>query len=74
MSASKAKPVAPLAYQRKEAAQALGVSDDFFDREIRDALGYVLVGSLRLWPVKELERWLSQNTTHVLDAAGRSGA
>jgi len=53
-------PIAPLAYQRKEAAAALGVSVDTFDRHIRPHLRCVYVGDTRLWPVSELERWLAQ--------------
>ena len=47
-----------LALQRKEAAAALGVGVDTFDRHIRPALRCVYVGGIRLWPVAELERWL----------------
>lgn len=47
-----------LALQRKEAAAALGVGVDTFDRHIRPELRCVYVGDVRLWPVAELERWL----------------
>jgi hypothetical protein len=68
MSGRRRKVVVPLAYQRTQAAEALGVSDDFFDREIRDQLGCVYVGSLRLWPVGEIQRWLAENMVKPLDA------
>ena len=48
-----------LALQRKEAAAALGVSVDTFDRHVRGEIRCVYVGDTRLWPVAELERWLA---------------
>ncbi len=48
-----------LAYQRKEAAAVLGISVDTFDRHVRPELKCIYVGDTRLWPVKELERWLA---------------
>lgn len=52
-----------LALQRKEAAAALSVSGDTFDRHIRPHLRCVYVGGLRLWPVAELERFLLREAT-----------
>lgn len=52
--------VAQLAYQRKDAAAALGVSVDTFDRHVRPDLKCVYVGDTRLWPTTELERWLAE--------------
>ncbi len=49
-----------LAYQRKDAAAALGLSVDSFDRHVRPELKCVYVGDARLWPVAELERWLAE--------------
>ena len=72
MSGRRRKLVMPLAYQRPQAAEALGVSDDFFDREIREQLACVYVGTLRLWSVRELERWIAENTIDPLDVAQRS--
>lgn len=66
---SEARPVIPLAYQRKEAAAALGVSPDTFDRYIRPRLACVYIGATRLWSVAELERWLAEATpTPVVSA------
>jgi hypothetical protein len=48
-----------LALQRKEAAAALGVSVDTFDRYVRPWLRCVYVGDVRLWPIAELERFLA---------------
>ena len=47
-----------LALQRKEAAAALGVGVDTFDRYVRPQLRCVYVGDVRLWLVADLERWL----------------
>jgi len=55
-------PVVPLAHPRADAAAALGVSDDFFDKHVRPELRAVYVGSLRLFPVSELQRWLNDNS------------
>jgi hypothetical protein len=49
---------ARLALQRKDAAAALGIGVDTFDRHVRPELRCVYVGDVRLWPVTELERWL----------------
>ena len=61
MTATAEKPLVPLAYQRAQAALALGVSEDFFDKHIRPYVKAVYVGSLRLWSVNELQRWLDTN-------------
>jgi hypothetical protein len=42
---------------RPEAAAALGMSIDHFDRHVRPTLRVVQTGALNLWPVKELEKW-----------------
>jgi hypothetical protein len=51
-----------LAYTRTEAAQALGVSVDFFDDHVALELRCVYRGRRRLYPVNELEEWLETNT------------
>lgn len=61
---------ARLALQRKEAAAALGVSVDTFDRHVRPELRCVYVGDTRLWPVAELERWLADRA--MMPATARS--
>lgn len=50
-----------LALRREEAAAALGVSADLFDRHIRHELCAVRRGRVALYPVAELEGWLSKN-------------
>ena len=47
--------IAPLALQRKDAAAALGISVDTFDRHVRPQLRCVYIGDTRLWPVTELD-------------------
>jgi hypothetical protein len=50
-----------LALQRKDAAAALSIGVDTFDRHVRPYLRCVYVGDLRLWPVAEIERWLDRS-------------
>jgi excisionase family DNA binding protein len=58
-----------LAYQVPgEAAEALGISVDSFDRYVRHELRIVRRGRLRLVSAAELERWLDENAALVLDA------
>jgi hypothetical protein len=56
-----------LALQRREAAAALGVGVDTFDRHVRPLLKCVYVGDLRLWPVAELERYLDEQALRPCD-------
>jgi excisionase family DNA binding protein len=55
---------------RAEAATALGISEDHFDRHVRDSVPAIRSGRKVLFPVAELERWaideaedLGQGTT-----------
>lgn len=53
------QPIVPrLALRKEEAAQALGISDESFDRYVKPHLRVVRWGSMRLYPVAELERIL----------------
>lgn len=63
------KPVARLALTRAEAADSLGMSLDSFERHVQGELRLVRRGSLRLVPVRELERWLAANAEHVFKGA-----
>ena len=56
-----------LALQRRDAAAALSVGVDTFDRHIRPLLKCVYVGDLRLWPVAELERYLDEQARRPCD-------
>jgi excisionase family DNA binding protein len=57
-----------LAYSKREAADALGVSVDFLEQHVMHELRVVRRGRRRLIPVRELERWLDENAARVLDA------
>lgn len=48
-----------LALRKQEAAAALGLSDESFDRYVRPHVRVVRAGTLRLYPVAELERHLA---------------
>lgn len=50
-----------LAFNQQEAAEALGISVDHFERHIKSELPVVYSGSLRLYPRTALERWLTEN-------------
>lgn len=54
-------PFPRLALAREEAAEALGMSIDSFERHVQPTLRLVRLGRMRLVPVAELERWLDDN-------------
>lgn len=56
-----------LALSRPEAAAALGISLDSFERYVQPELKLVRRGRLRLVAVRELERWLDSNGARVLE-------
>jgi hypothetical protein len=56
-----------LALTRPEAAAAIGVSLDSFERYVQPELRLIRRGRLRLIPVVELERWLDRNAARVLE-------
>jgi hypothetical protein len=49
---------ARLALRKGEAVAALGISDETFDRYVKARVSVVRLGSVRLYPVAELERFL----------------
>jgi excisionase family DNA binding protein len=55
-----------LAYSIEEAAEAIGVSGDFFREHVAPDLRIVRVGRRRLVPVRELERWLDDTAARAL--------
>jgi hypothetical protein len=57
-----------LAMTRAEAAHALGVSINSFERHVQPELKIVRRGKLRLIPVREIERWLDENAEWTLGA------
>ena len=50
-----------LALSKPEAAAALNISINSFERHVQPELRVVRRGKLRLFPVAELERWLREN-------------
>lgn len=60
MNAAKPSRAPRLALNQTEAADALGVSVDFFAAHIVHELRCVRRGRRRLFPVRELERWLDE--------------
>ena len=62
------RPHAPrLALSQQEAAEALGVSPDFFQQHLRHEIRCVRRGRRRLYPVSELQRWLDEQATRALE-------
>jgi excisionase family DNA binding protein len=64
---SVAPQTARLALTRAEAAEALGISLDSFERYVQPELRLIRRGRLRLIPVRELERWLDANAARTLE-------
>lgn len=62
-----------LALTPDEAAVALSISRDTFDRYVRDELRLVRVGRKVLVPVRELERWLDNAATLTVGAGTHRG-
>jgi excisionase family DNA binding protein len=66
----RAQPTAPVprvALTRQEAAHSLGVSLSFFAEHIQPDLKLVRIGSVRLVPLRELERWLEREAQAVVE-------
>lgn len=51
-----------LALNQQEAAAALGVSVNHFERHIKPHLPVVLSGAKRLCAIKALERWIEEHS------------
>lgn len=58
-----------LALSRQDAARALGMSLSHFKRHVQPQLRCVYSGSLRLYPVSELQGWLDRQSWQRSDAA-----
>lgn len=52
-----------------EAAAAIGVGPDFFDAKVAPDLCFIRRGRKRLVPVRELERWTTENAERALPGA-----
>jgi hypothetical protein len=65
------QPVPRFTLTRKEAAAALGVSLNHFERRVQPELKLVISGQLLLVPVLELERWVQRHARYLVDAEVR---
>jgi hypothetical protein len=64
MSSGRRRRTVPrLAFNQQEAAEALGISVDHFERHVKADLPVVYAGSLKLYPRTGLERWLEAQAT-----------
>ena len=54
------------ALTRAEAAAALGISLNHFERKVQPDLKVVLSGQLILIPAAELERWVQRNARRIV--------
>jgi hypothetical protein len=73
MATAEARPrsVPRVTLTKAEAAAALGISIDSFERHVQPELRVIRRGRMRLVPVSELERWARQNASFTLDGAIR---
>ena len=65
------EPVPRFTLTRREAAAALGVSLNHFERRVQPDLKVVPSGQLVLIPVSELERWVQRHSRLLVDAPVR---
>ena len=59
-------PIPRLALAREEAAAALGMSLDSFERHVQPTVRMVRLGRMRLVPIAELERWLADHAERTV--------
>ena len=59
-------PIPRLGLSRDEAAAALGMSLDSFERHVQPTLPICRLGRMRIVPVGALERWLTENAAKVI--------
>lgn len=62
-------PVPRLALTAAEAAQSLGVSEDFFKEHVAHELRFVRRGRKKLVSVRELDQWLERSSARVFEEA-----
>ena len=70
MTITSTAPIPRLALTREEAAAAVGMSLDSFERHVQPTLRLVRLGRMRLVPIAELERWLDEHAERTLDETG----
>ena len=56
-----------LSLRLAEAAAALGVSHDFFQKNVAPEVRIVRRGRVRLVPISELQRWLDRNAAYAIN-------
>jgi hypothetical protein len=61
--------ITPIALSKVDAAAALGVSVDSFERHIQPDLKVIRRGRLRLFAVSELQRWATEAGERTLGEA-----
>jgi len=66
-SAQSRPSVSRIALSRAEAAEALGISIDSFERYVQPEIRVIRRGRMRLIPYRELERWATENAALVLE-------
>jgi excisionase family DNA binding protein len=59
-------PIPRLALTREEAAEAMGMSLDSFERHVQPTIRLVRLGRMRLVPIREIERWLEEHAGRTL--------
>jgi len=59
-------PIPRLGLTREEAAKALGMSVDSFERHVQPSIRMCRLGRMRLVPIGELQRWLEENAERTL--------
>jgi hypothetical protein len=64
-----AETVPRLSLTKAEAAAALGMSISHFERHVQPHVACVYSGSLRLFPVRALDRWLDEQARRLPPAA-----
>ena len=57
-----------LAVQHKDAPAVLGLGKTSFEKYVVPEVRCVRIGSMRVYPVRELERWLERHAEMVLEA------
>jgi hypothetical protein len=62
------QPVPRYTLTRREAAAALGMSLNHFERRVQPELKIVASGQLILIPVSELERWVQRHARYMVEA------
>src|SRR3954468_10688897 len=60
-------PIPRLALTRHEAATALGMGVTSFEQYLQPHVRAVRQGKLRLFPIRELERWLDENAAMTFE-------